>query len=369
MPEQVSKRKSIGVYIKLDGEGFASAPEFDLRYELKDMIAARDIWNFEGAGSGGGWMDVSFGVDSIDAVDPAITAVKKFLGEYNVPDDDVRLDVMSQYDQICDEPPDFQPGDCLYYRFEDGNFGAAVVLSLGAEDRGWGDEMLLGLLDYKAPDAPSPEDFEQRNWLIGTHDSWKGVPYLIWLHCFGGLEVEVLHRVALIDDDPMQSSFHLSWELVPEYVIREKYRENKALNPYDVPSEEKYFPDFKAGDCLSYRLTEDSDFGAALVLKRSDERPNGNDTLLVILDYVSELPPSQEVFRQNNWLISQQAWRKGQPYLVWAKFNWTLDYEDFDVEVVGHIALNENMPIFCQLGLFWEDIPEFVLFEKGMLDR
>lgn len=355
MPEQLSERKAIWVYIRLDGEGFAISPEFDLRYALEDAVAEREIGKLQGVGSGGGWMDFSFEVENINAVEPALWAVKNLLAEYKVPDEIVRLTVGNQYDVICDDLPDFQPGDCLSYRFEDGDFGAALVLKL------WNDELnsnetLLGILDYKLPNSPPPVIFERRKWLMSTHESRRGQPHLRWVHCFGGIEVEVVHRISLKNDDPMACRFHLSWELVPEYFIRDKYRGNKELNPYETIREN--LPDFQPGDCLSYRY-EDGDFGAALVLKRSNDGLHSDETLLGILDHKDQTQPQLSVFERRNWLIAAHEWHRGQPFLVWAHY-----CDGIEVEIVGHIALKDDDPMACLFSLCWEDIPGYVAREK-----
>jgi hypothetical protein len=358
MPEQLTEHKSIWVYIKLDGEGLASWPELDLRYVLEDAIEERGIGKLDGGGSGGGWMDFSFQVETIDAVAPALKAVKDLLAEYKIPAEDFRFRVLKRYEPVCEESPDFQPGHCLIYRFQDGDYGAALVLNRWKDELN-SDETLLGILDYKHQSQPQLSIFEQRLWLIASSDWRAGQPYLVWVHCFGGIEIEVVSRIVLTNIDPNECRFHLSWEDIPEYFIRDKYRGDKVLNPYEVNFDN--FPHFLPGDCLTYRFA-DGDYGAALVLKSSIEVLNIREALLGILDYKQQDPPHLSVFEHRRWLIATQEWRRGQPYLVWA----IPQFEDFGGNTVGQIHLRDDDPSICQFGLLWEDIAENVLYEKSI---
>ncbi|HLU09262.1 MAG TPA: hypothetical protein VK003_06315 [Oceanobacillus sp.] len=225
MPRQHSQRKSIWVYIKLDGGGFASPTELDLRYALEDAVEENGIGESEGAGSGGGWMDFSFGVENMQDVETALAFLKNLLAQYKVPEEVVRINVVNRYDQICDDLPHFQPGDCLSYRFEDGEYGAALVLHRSTEGINQ-NETLIGILDYKGVGHPPAEIFEQRKWLIDKSDWRRGQPYLVWAgYCWSPdcdrLEVEVIHRIALNGNDTMSCQLGLYWEDIPEYIIRQ----------------------------------------------------------------------------------------------------------------------------------------------------
>jgi hypothetical protein len=360
MPEQLAERKGIWVYIKLDGEGLASLPEFDLRWELQDAIEERNIGTSQGSGSGGGWMDFSFEVANINVVDHALAALKNLLTEFKVPDELVRFKIVNQFDVVEDELPDFQPGDCLIYRFEDGDYGAALVLKQSSEQlQAEVVETLLGILDYKSSIPPTQAIFEERKWLISTADWRTGQPYLVWVHTYGGIEIEIIGHTIVKDDDQMICQFHLAWEDIPEYFIRDKYRGNKALNRYERIGDD--FPKFQQGDCLVYRF-EDGDFGGALVLKRSSDEPNRDETLLGILDYKHSDPPPLSVFEKRKWLLDSSEWRRGQPYLIWANYCWSSDCKEVPFELINHIALSDD-PTYCQLGLYWIDIPPFISHE------
>lgn len=215
MPEQLTERKSIWVEIKLDGGGFASMAEFDLRWELQDQIIERDIGILQGGGSGGGWMDFSFEVANQAAVEPALNAVRKLLTEYGVAEERVHFDVVDIYEQICDDTPAFQSGDCLSFRYQDGDYGAMLVISRRDEETEM-IETLVALLNYKQTQPPEIIVFEKRQWLIATHQSRKGEPYLVWLHCYGGVEIISIGRIALRDDDPKTCNFTLSWDILAE---------------------------------------------------------------------------------------------------------------------------------------------------------
>ena len=362
MPEQRTEQKSIWVYIKLAGDGFANSSEFDLRYAIEDAIIDDGIGDYEGAGSGGGWMDVSFGVDNIHAVSPALIALKKLFDKYNVPEEIIRLSVATRIEEICDVSPQFQAGDCLSFRFEDGDFGAALVLKQTFEGL-LVDKTLLALMDYKSHLEAAPEIFERRQWLISTHESRKGQPYLVWLDCYGGTEVEVVHHIPLQNDDPMDCTLYLSWEDIPENFINAKYADDKERNPYHPDLIDENLPQFEAGDCLSFRYA-DGDFGATLVLEKSDQFPTNDGALFAILDYKAQQAPSLSVFEKRNWLIDTHEWRKDTPCLIWAKHCYSKACKELETEHIGRIEIKETDPSHCQLMLFRGDIPEYLALIK-----
>jgi hypothetical protein len=377
MPSRKTEEKSIWVQIKLVGEDFAQPYEPGLRRILEHAVEKQGIGVLEGHGSGGDWMDFSFGVENLEAALRALAFVKNILTQRHVSDELVRLELYDKDEEVCDNLPEFRVGDCLSYRFEDGDFGAAIVLSTDISSLSQSmqsgmpvssdeTETLLGLLDYKSQTPPEANDFEKQNWLIGTHESWKCQPFRIWLHCFGGIDIQHVYHVSLKIDETIDCRFHLSWDLLAEYFIREKYRDNPELNLYESGRDIKSLnaPKYIAGDCISYRFA-DGDFGAAIVLKNSDDDYYANGMLLGILDYKDLVPPSLTVFESRKWLLHKNQWANGQPFLVWAQYCWSNDCKGIDAKLVEHISLEEDEPKFTQLCLFWEGIPEFVLLETG----
>jgi hypothetical protein len=239
MPKRLTDSKSIWVYINLDSEGFASDPDLDVRDTLEEAIEEQGIGDVTRAGSGEGGMDISFRVDHADAVDKALTAVRGILAAQGVPEELYRFEVYDVYEPVCEPTPDFQPGDCLIFQLADGEYGAALVMAYADSEmrqqlqgifRGeyppaGSDETLLAFLDYKSKVPPDTAVFEKRHWLRATSNWRKGEPYLVWLHCYGGIEVNRSGKIALRHDDPKLCEFHLSWEDTGEYYLKEKLRD------------------------------------------------------------------------------------------------------------------------------------------------
>ncbi len=222
MPTQKTDRKDISIEIRLSGEDFPTPEEMDLRWELEGQVEKRGIGVVEGSGAGGGRMDFSFQVDNVDKADIAVEKMKQLLEDYGVLET-ANITVKDVYETLCAETPDFQPGDCLSFRFDDGDYGGLLILARGNAGLST-DEILtlVGVLDYKDQKPPSIKVFEERRWLIATHAWRAGKPYNVWLHCYEPAEIIEIGKVPLGDNEPTVCNFFLSWENVPEYVWREK---------------------------------------------------------------------------------------------------------------------------------------------------
>jgi len=227
MPTQKTDRKGISIDIQLLEGDFPTAQEFDLRWALEDQITERGIGIINGAGAGGGRMDFAFEVGGIDALDAAINKVRQLLEDYRVLER-ANITIFDVYETIYEETSNFHSGDCLSFRFGDRDYGAMVVLARGNDGLHIEELLtLVGVLDYKNSELPSVRIFEERPWLI-WRDGWReGEPYLVWLNCYGGLEITLVGSIALRADDPTKCNFHLSWENIPEYFIREKLKHMK----------------------------------------------------------------------------------------------------------------------------------------------
>ena len=230
MPTQKTNRKDINIEIRLSGDGFPTHAEMDLRWVLEDQIVERGIAESADGGAGGGRMDIAFIVANSEAVDSAIEKVKKLLEEYDM-SERAKITVSDVYESICNETPDFQSGDCLSFRFNDGDYGAILVLAHGNAGLHIEEVLtLIGVLDYKDSKLPDMNIFKERRWLIETNKWRIGQPYLVWLDCYGDTEFSVVGKVILRGDDPTECKFHLSWDNVPEYFVREKTRNASAQN-------------------------------------------------------------------------------------------------------------------------------------------
>jgi len=75
-------------------------------------------------------------------------------------------------------------------------------------------------------------------------------------------------------------------------------------------------PKFTAGDCLAVQL-ENGQYGAALVLATDSSNPEYPADLIADLDYLSDEPPTLEVFRKRDWLkLTHHNW-KGRLNILW----------------------------------------------------
>ena len=226
MQKRKTDRKGISIEIELAGDEFPTHDEIDLRWKLEDEIEERGIGVIGGSGAGGGRMDFAFEVESIVELKPAIEKVEQLLKEYNVLDR-ATITTNDVYDYFCEgQTPNFQPGDCLSFRFEDSDYGALLVLERGYGGLSPGEELytLVGVLEYKDSTPPSMNIFQGRKWLLATHEWRQGKPYNVWLHCFDNAEVIKIGQVALGKDEPYDCKFFLSWDIIAEYYLREKNR-------------------------------------------------------------------------------------------------------------------------------------------------
>jgi hypothetical protein len=226
MQTKKTDRKEISIDIRLAGEQFPTHGEMDLRWELQDEIEKRGIGVVGGGGAGGGHMDFSFQVDNIDEVNAAVEKVKQLLKEHGALER-ATITINDVYESFCEgETPNFQPGDCLSFRFEDSDYGALLVLARGYAGLSPGDELytLVGVLDYKDPTPSHINIFEGRRWLLATHKRRQGKPYNVWLHCFDNAEIMKIGKVTLGEDEPYDCNFFLSWDIIAEYYLREKNR-------------------------------------------------------------------------------------------------------------------------------------------------
>lgn len=226
MQTRKTDRKEVSTEIQLSGENFPTHEEMDLRWRLEEEIEERGIGVVGAGGAGGGRMDFSFEVGTINEVNAAVENVKQLLKEYGVLER-ATITINDVYESFCEgETPNFQPGDCLSFRSDDSGYGALLVLERGYGGLSPGEELytLVGVLDYKSSEPPSINIFEERKWLIATHEWRRGKPYNVWLHCFDNAEIIEVGKVTLGEDEPYDCNFFLSWDIIAEYYLREKTR-------------------------------------------------------------------------------------------------------------------------------------------------
>ncbi len=74
--------------------------------------------------------------------------------------------------------PVFEKGDCLTFKFENGNYGGAVVLE-AIKDSEYGHN-LIATTRINQPKKPTKKDFENAEILVMNYASWDNEPVIQW---------------------------------------------------------------------------------------------------------------------------------------------------------------------------------------------
>jgi hypothetical protein len=74
--------------------------------------------------------------------------------------------------------PVFEKGDCLTFKLENGNYGAAVVLE-AIKDTEYGHN-LIATTRFNQPDKPTIKDFENAEVLVMNYANWDNKPNVKW---------------------------------------------------------------------------------------------------------------------------------------------------------------------------------------------
>ena len=123
-------------------------------------------------------------------------------------------------------PAPYDPGACLAFRLEDGDYGAALVLAADTSHKTEGMN-LVATLKYKQPEMPGLEVFEAREWLVLTHHAWKGKPDISWclarFHKRDGKNLEVVGVIPLIPSDPKTAGTYSGWDMGDELVMQDRW--------------------------------------------------------------------------------------------------------------------------------------------------
>ncbi len=134
-------------------------------------------------------------------------------------------------------------------------------------------------------------------WFALTDMQWK----------YGDLDPAALQRVIdIVDADTgMERWGQPSDKLYKQRKAALKKFCNKISLPNPKPSRPPRrvirAPKFQTGDCLSIRL-ENGQYGAALVLGTDHSNPEQGMDLVGELDYLSDNPPTLDVFTERRWL-------------------------------------------------------------------
>ena len=175
---------------------------------------------------------------------------------------------------------------------------------------------------------------------------WIAVADMQWT--YGDIQPAVLSRVAEIVDRDLGME---RWgEPTDKLYQQRKDALNKFLARISVPNEKPSRPPrrvvrkpkFKVGDCLSIQL-ENGQYGAGLVLATDDSNPEQGMDLVGDLDYLSDTPPSLDVFEKRGWLkLTHHDWN-GRLNVMWY---YPLGFRKMKprISVVGNVPLVANDP-------------------------
>ncbi len=130
--------------------------------------------------------------------------------------------------------PKFAVGDCLSIRMAEGQMAAALVLAADHSDVEYG-RNLIGVLDYLSLEKPTRAIFQERKWLIRTHNNWKGELDLGWYLPLGYRAVkdriEVVYQVEVTESDPKESLSYCGWASLGTQVVLQRQWDAKDEDP------------------------------------------------------------------------------------------------------------------------------------------
>ena len=175
---------------------------------------------------------------------------------------------------------------------------------------------------------------------------WFALADMQWK--YGDLDPTVLQRVIEIVDagTGMDLWGKPSYKLYKQRkAALEKFRNKISqpnLKPSGPPKRVIRKPKFKTGDCLSIKL-ENAQYGAALVLKTDHSNAEHGMDLVGELDYLSDMPPTLNVFTERRWLTLKHLNEKGRLHISWY---YSLGFRKVKsrITVLGNIPIVETDP-------------------------
>lgn len=194
---------------------------------------------------------------------------------------------------------------------------------------------------------------------------WIAISDMQWT--YGELDPVVLERVKGIVDTH-EGMERWSEPSEPEYrkrrVALAKFLD-KLSHPNSKPSRRprrvRRRPRFCEGDCLSIEL-ENGQHGAGIVLATDDSDPEYGLDLVGELTYLSDHPPTIEVFRKRDWLRPTHHNWKGKLQLSWYPPIGFRAMKD-RLAVVGNIPLLPSDPRESRTCSGWHLIGRQVLLQ------
>jgi hypothetical protein len=174
-------------------------------------------------------------------------------------------------------------------------------------------------------------------WLVLAHQQWT----------YGAVSPEALSRVR--EHVKTGSGLDLWREQGTELLARRQQVLNRFLStiehPNPRPKRAPRFivraPKFAPGDCLAVKLS-DGRYTAALVLAADHSRPEYGMNLIGELNFLSESPPTLNVFKRREWLkLTHNNWRGNRA------IDWYLP--------VGFRLMQNRITLVGNIPLKWRD--------------
>jgi hypothetical protein len=194
---------------------------------------------------------------------------------------------------------------------------------------------------------------------------WLGLAEVQWQ--FGYLQDNTLSKVK--DDFLMGRGFD-RWEEEGKKDLDNRKKaisdfiskiEKPNTKPKKLPKTIVRAPKYNTGDCLSISLRNNL-FTAAIVLSSDHRNPEYGSNLIGMLNYLSTVEPTQEVFEDRKWLIRTHHYYKGQPDLAWYTALGHRKFKDM-IKIAGRTEIREDDPTDSDTYSGWEDFGGQVILQ------
>jgi len=120
-------------------------------------------------------------------------------------------------------------------------------------------------------------------------------------------------------------------------------------------------PKFAPGDCLAVQL-ESGQYGAGLVLATDRSHPEYPSDLVADLDYLSDDPPTMDVFTTRNWLrLAYNVWQ-GLSIQWYGSYGFRKTKPR--LTVVGNIPILATDPQQSSTHSDWRSIGRNILIQR-----
>ena len=122
-------------------------------------------------------------------------------------------------------------------------------------------------------------------------------------------------------------------------------------------------PRFQPGDCLSVRMP-DGQYAAALVLAADHSTAEYGTNLVGMLDYLSPMKPTLDVFRTRSWLVLTHASFTGQLNVGWFYPMGFRTIKD-RIDILGRIEIVDSDPRDSSMYFRWNNLGEQLVKQRA----